>query len=139
MECRGGRGVVGVRMYPDGWRSLAEGWAKAFADGAAKTRRRTLLLTIAWMSGGMLAFLGSVSSLAAGFPSPWVGLTYLAYAASIHAMLRPIGSFPTFTALAYPGPLIAFFVIFAWSAFLRLSGGRVRWKGRSFATARKGR
>ena len=33
----GGRGAVRFRMYPDGLRSLVEGWTKNFAGGAAGT------------------------------------------------------------------------------------------------------
>lgn len=130
MRCLGGRGVVHVRMYPDGFGSLVEGWTKAFASGAAKTEPLTLLLTVAWMTGGMLAFsLWALSPFHSSLSSS-LGWTYAAYAVMIFIMLRAIGRFAVWSAALYPLLLITFFVVFARSAILGRRGGRVRWKGR---------
>jgi len=119
-----GRGVLTFRMYPNGLRELIEGWTKGFASGAGQTPRGALFLLVAWMTGLMLAPLGS---LAAG-NWHWWGAVYLLCAAQVAWFSRQIGAFRWYTALLYPVPLVFFFAIFAWSA--ARSGQRVTWKGR---------
>ncbi|MEM6671413.1 MAG: glycosyltransferase family 2 protein [Planctomycetota bacterium] len=131
MWCGGGRGVVHTRMYPDGLASLIEGWTKAFAAGASKTETGTLVMTVLWMTGGMLAFLLTALSPWISFLSPWFPLTYVAYAVSVYAMLRRIGRFSVWSSALYPLLMVAFFVIFFRSALLRRTGGQVTWKDRS--------
>jgi len=129
MACVGGRGAVHMRMYPDGLRDLVEGWTKAFADGASRTPPLLLILTVAWMTGGMLAFifLGLMPLLAGVcWPLP----VYAIYAAQFHFLLRQVGRFSPLAALLYPLLLLFFFVVFARSAVRRKRGGHVTWKGR---------
>jgi len=135
MRCLGGRGMVHTRMYPDGLASLIEGWTKAFATGASKTQPLTLLLSVAWMTGAMLAFIFSVLSLFDTTLSAGLAVTYLAYAASIYVMLRSIGRFSPWSSALYPLLLFAFLIVFGRSAFLRQSRRQVTWKGRSMDAA----
>ncbi len=128
MACRGGRGVLHVRMYPRGWRSLVDGWTKAFAAGAGKTSPRALLVSIAWLTGGMLALLTAVHP-----PNPWwmAVLPYAAYVLVFHRMLRPLGAFAPWVPILYPIPFVGFFLIFTRSLILQKSRGAVSWKGRA--------
>jgi len=119
-----GRGVLSVRMYPNGLRELIEGWTKGFASGAGQTSRRTLFLVVAWMIGLMLAPLGW---LVTGDWFLW-GAVYLLCAAQVAWFGRLVGSFRSYTALLYPVPLIFFFTVFARS--IMRSGKVVTWKGR---------
>jgi 4,4'-diaponeurosporenoate glycosyltransferase len=119
-----GRGVFSLRMYPDGLRTLIEGWTKGFASGAGQTPGGTLLLIVLWMTGLMLAPLGL---LATGGWLCW-GALYLGCAAQVAWFSRLVGAFRWFTPLVYPVPLTFFFVVFLWSV-LR-SGKTVTWKGR---------
>jgi 4,4'-diaponeurosporenoate glycosyltransferase len=136
--CRGGRGVVQTRMYPDGVSTLVEGWSKAFAAGAAKTAPLTLLLAVAWLSGGMAAVLLAVCSLFVPALPSILWLAYGAYSASLVVMLRQLGSFSLWTSVLYPAPFVAFLLIFARSFFLRQGRGRVTWKGRSVDASHEG-
>ncbi|MEM7396919.1 MAG: glycosyltransferase, partial [Verrucomicrobiota bacterium] len=131
MRCLGGRDTVHFRMYPDGFSSLVEGWTKAFAAGASKTEPMTLMLTVAWMTGGMLAFIFTLLD-------PIYLITYGAYVISFYRMLGPIGRFSIWSCIFYPGLLVAFFIIFGRSALRRRRGDSVTWKGRTIDTAAGG-
>lgn len=135
MRCLGGRGVLRIRMYPDGLSSLIEGWTKAFAAGAAKTDPLILAGIVAWMTGGMLAFI--LTALAPAWPwvSPVHVVGYAAYSLSLFGMVRPIGRFSFWSCLLYPVLLMAFFAIFFRSAYLRKTGQGVTWKGRTIGAS----
>lgn len=119
-----GRGVFAFRMYPNGLRDLIEGWTKGFASGARQTPRGVLLLTVAWMTGLMLAPLGG---LITGDWLPW-GAACLLCSAQVGWLSRQIGAFRWHTALCYLVPLLFFFLLFTWSSMR--SGRQVTWKGR---------
>lgn len=139
MRCLNGRGVVHTRMYPDGFPSLLEGWTKAFAAGASKTGRATLVLSALWMTGGMLA--AGLALLTPLFPAtfgPAGWIPYGAYALSLFILLRRIGRFRWWAALGYPVLFMVFFVIFGRSAKRRSRGGNVTWKGRSMPAVTEG-
>jgi 4,4'-diaponeurosporenoate glycosyltransferase len=139
MRCLGGRGVVHTRMYPEGLASLIEGWTKAFATGAAKTKALTLWLSVAWMTGAVLAAIFTVLALLDLTQPIALALTYPAYALSLYFMLRGIGRFSVWSSILYPLLLATFFIVFARSAFLRQSKRQVTWKGRSMdAVEREG-
>ena len=55
--CNGGRGVLNVRMFPDGFGQLCKGWKKAFADGAAASGAAVLLVSIFWLTSMCTCFL----------------------------------------------------------------------------------
>lgn len=137
MQCLGGRGVVHTRMYPDGLRTLIEGWTKAFAEGAAKTHPMILLLTIVWITGAMTAFVHFAISPFIASATVSSGLVYVAYGVSLFWMLRQIGRFSFWSSLLYPILLVTFFAIFGRSLFLRQTGGRVTWKARSIDVSRR--
>ena len=119
-----GRGVISFRMYPDGLRTLIEGWTKGFASGASQTPRRVLFTVVTWMVGLTLVPLGLL------FTGDWMrwGLMYLACAAQVGFFSRQIGAFHFFMVLLYPVPLIFFFIVFVRSAMR--SGRSASWKGR---------
>lgn len=123
-RCRCGQGVFAVRMYPDGWRSLIEGWAKGFASGAGQTPLPLLVLIIAWLAGLACAPIGLLTQHA---PVPWL-FCYALCAAQTGCLLRRAGTFHGLVAVFYPVFLVFFFAVFARSV-LR-SGGSVTWKGR---------
>ena len=122
-------------MYPGGLGELAEGWGKGFASGAGASSGATVALSVAWVSGGLMAAGTLPLALATG--SAWLtlasALVYLAYAIQVGWLSRRVGSFSWFFALLYPAPLVAFVCIFAYSFYLVRLRRRVTWKGRSFA------
>lgn len=119
-----GNGLVSFRMYPDGFRSLIEGWTKGFASGAAATPPRVMVGIILWLTGLMLAAIAL----------PVAGVSWVACAAYVLAVLqtlifaRRVGSFRGWSAAIYPVWLVFFFVVFSMAK--RRSGRPTTWKGR---------
>src|SRR5579871_4650986 len=54
--CFGGRGVLNVRMFPQGITQLNEGWMKAFAEGAATSAPAVLIVSIIWLTALCTSF-----------------------------------------------------------------------------------
>ena len=126
LRCRGGRGVLAFRMYPQGWREVVDGWTKGFASGAGQTPLPILLLVVAWMFGLMTAPFG----LAIGRqPLLWLA-AYALSVAQVAWLLRRVGTFHWGTALFYPAPLIFYFVVFVRSVRRARNRQTVAWKGR---------
>jgi len=136
MRCYGGKSAFSMRMYPYGLRDLIEGWGKAFARGAAQTPLVTLLMIIAWITGGFTSvvwfviavFTGSRNALALS------GILYLLFALQTLFMLIRIGSFRFYTALLYPIPLLFYLAVFLRSSIFVVLKKKVSWKGRQIQT-----
>lgn len=138
VHARLGGDVVRFRMYPDGARSLVEGWTKNLAGGARLAPLGPTLGAVAWVATGaaittalVAAGLGGdrrATLLAAG--------AYAAFAVQLGPMLRRIGSFRPVTSLAFPIPLVAFLGLFARSLWARSVRRSVRWRGREVAVGR---
>ncbi len=127
--CLGGFGVLNIRMFPDGLAQLCEGWSKAFADGAAASDRRVLMLAILWLTLMCSTFL--LIPLA---PAGWhvaYALLYLCYVLQLVSSTRQIGNYSVVTCILYPLPLVFFFAIFAQSLYRRVFKRKVTWRGRS--------
>lgn len=128
-----GEGVIRFRMYPGGFRDLAEGWTKNFAHGAMRTDPLMLVMTVAWVSAA-IAVLDAIRGWAVHGVTGWViaGLIgYGAYVWQIWWLLRRLGNYGVLTALTYPVSLLVFVAVFVRSLFMTLVMNSVRWKGRS--------
>jgi 4,4'-diaponeurosporenoate glycosyltransferase len=126
--CRGGRGVLSMRMYPKGFGQLCEGWTKGFAQGAAGTSRMVLALSVCWLSSAFLAFVlllvhPEINSLA-------VVVLYCAFAMQLLYLSRRVGTYSVLTSALYPIPLVFYFALFGQAVLRRALGGRVSWRGR---------
>jgi len=134
----GGRGTAAFRMYPHGARTMVEGWSRGLASGAGDAPLAPRMLSSAWITGATTAALLMPSALAwaATGPAQWVPFVagaaglYALYAAQLHWMLRRIGSFGPWTALAFPAPLAFFHFAFFRSLWMTRVRGRVGWSGR---------
>lgn len=139
-----GKGVVRVRMYPDGISQLVRGWSRTLASGALVTRPLTFVMVVAWLSGLISAAWGAgrgLAAVAAGHRREGVCrlAPYAAYALQVEWLLSRTTALGSGTGLAYPAPLVTFLVCFARSSALRAGVGRTRWKGRGVAvTAAEG-
>ena len=93
--CYGGKGIISFRMYPEGWKQLAEGWTKNFATASASTHWIVMLFIILWMCGGFAATAGFLLSLLQ--PNIIIiGLSlliYLSYAWQVTLLARKTGNF----------------------------------------------
>ena len=130
MRCRGGKGVLGIRMYPGGPRELISGWSKAFVSGAAEAPAVITGCTAAWLSGACLSFIMAALFAAGGGSLIWPVL-YSLFALQIWSMLRRTGSFNPLTAAFYPLPLLFYFWVFFRALVRRKRRLPVQWKGRS--------
>lgn len=140
VSCYGGRGTISFRMYPDGFRSLVEGFTKNMAIGASGMRKGFRALIVLWLIGATACVVSAAASLLPPLAifRPLEGIFYSLYAAQMYWMLRRIGSFGPLTALLFPLPLAFFHVVFFRSARLVRGRKTVTWKGRSIATHGKG-
>lgn len=129
----GGRGAVFFRMYPEGLRSMIEGFSKGFAGGAAAISLPMLLMLVAWVTGGASCVRHLVQA-AFGYGGGgmlfWAAM-YAAFSVQIYWMLRRIGNFGPLPCLLFPAPLVFFVVVFLRSVLLRAGLARTFWKGRS--------
>lgn len=138
VTCLAGRETVNFRMYPDGFRQMCEGWSKTFGAGSTGTNPFTTALITAWVLASSAAFFGTVATLLD--PAAFGGLVfapallYAGYAAQIRWMLKRIGAFQAWIAIAYPASLIFLLGIFLRSSVQLLWKGEVRWKGRDITT-----
>lgn len=120
-----GRGILGMRMYPHGWRELTRGWAKGFVRGAQRVSTGTRWLLTGWIGGLTTALLGCCFYAS----SPVVWASYTLCCAQVAWMARQVGRYHLVSAVLYPLPLLFFLGLTAWSA-LR-PGLDVSWKGRA--------
>lgn len=129
----GGAGVIEFRMYPHGPGQLIEGWSKNMASGSASIGLVRLVATVLWVCGAVGSSVELVQwALGTGSAgSLWVGLLWAAYALQFGVMLRQLGNFGVWPAVAYPLPFAAFVVVFFDSLWLTVVRRRVRWRGRT--------
>ncbi|GAB3056863.1 glycosyltransferase [Salinicoccus sesuvii] len=132
VRCMGGKGVISFRMYPEGFKSLVEGWCKSFALGSKSTHLAVMLMTIVWIAGSFITTGALVSSLIAMNPAliTVTGGLYLIYAFQTMRFARRVGNFNRFIFVFHP-VLFSFFAgIFVYSIFRVHVLRSVTWKGR---------
>ena len=131
-----GRGVLNVRLYPEGIGQLIAGWSKSFTTGAKNTPRKVMRLSSMWISGLTMApvfvcvslFTGSTLQLVLS-----IGL-YVLYVVQMFIHLRRIGSFPFWVSISYPIPLIFFIFVFGRAGAQIKKKKSVLWKGRNISS-----
>jgi 4,4'-diaponeurosporenoate glycosyltransferase len=136
-----GFGVLTFRMYPEGLRSMVEGWSKGLASGANDSPLLPRMLTSAWVTGTSTAALMPLVATAwalAGRPAAGAlvaaaAVAYALYAAQVHWMLRRIGGFGGWVAAAFPAPLAFFHFAFFRSLWLTKVRRHATWRGREIA------
>lgn len=138
VHCYGGKETISFRMYPDGLRSLVEGFSKGFGTGANAMSVVSLLMIVGWVFGGVGVTRQLVQSAILGNPVDFLGWFVLdvLYIFQIHWMLFRIGNFGFSTALLFQIPLIFFVIVFTYSILRIFLVRKVRWKGRDVKTAK---
>jgi 4,4'-diaponeurosporenoate glycosyltransferase len=121
-----GRGLLSIRMFPEGLSQLIASWSKAFAKGSAKVHPFVFTVTIVWISLGMAAFLALILA-----PSWTTCLFYSLYVLQLAFVLGRVGNFSIASASLYPIPLLFYLGIFFRSLFHRPQD--LQWKGRPLA------
>lgn len=130
--CYGGKGIISLRMYPEGWKQLIEGWTKNFATASESTHWIVMLFINLWMCGGLVATAGLILS----FYEPSIlvigisFLFYLSYGWQTALLARKTGDFDVWIFLFYPLLLVFFAGVFVYSLYRTKIVRSVTWKGR---------
>lgn len=129
----GGGDAVSMRMYPEGFRQMVEGFTKNLATGAGAIRWSTTGLVVVWLSLLVQAAVAPVLALTAGDGVFAAAALYLLVAAQYWWMSRRLGRFGPLVALAFPLSVALFLIVFARS-MLSTARGSVSWRGRRVPT-----
>jgi 4,4'-diaponeurosporenoate glycosyltransferase len=130
--CLGGKGIISLRMYPEGLRSLIEGWCKSFAVGSKSTHPVVMLMVIIWISGSFITVGALISSIIAWDPAAimFSGALYIFYTLQTAWFARRVGNFRWAVFPFYPVLFLFFAGIYLYS-FIRVNVFHsVKWKGR---------
>ncbi|WP_255763950.1 glycosyltransferase [Jeotgalibaca sp. MA1X17-3] len=130
--CLGGKDTLSFRMYPEGFKTLIEGWCKSFAMGAKATHPIVMLLVITWISGSFISVGELITSVNSGSLVAIIfsSILYLLYAIQTGIFARRCGNFKWIIFLFYPFLFLFFAGIFLYSLFCVYVLGTVTWKGR---------
>lgn len=134
-----GNETVYFRMYPNGMRSLVQGFTKNIASGAAKTPALLFVLVFLWMSSlfsvplQLIKFGVSMNLFA-------VGAYFILYVVWVFVLLyltKRIGRFQLWAVLFFPVLLVVLLYVVLVSTFKKVFGLNVMWKGRAMGTGEK--
>lgn len=135
VETLAGGSAVSFRMYPGGVQQLIDGWTKNLAGGPRLVSAVPMLGAVAFLVASIVVASDLVQALAAaatGDGLRWLPVAMWALvAAEAHLLLRRIGRFSWWAALAFPVLLAGFVAVFARSAFHRTVRRSVSWHDRS--------
>jgi 4,4'-diaponeurosporenoate glycosyltransferase len=123
-----GRGILHMRMFPEGFGQMTESWSKAFVQGAKDSSPVVVALSILWISA-----LWSCTMLLAGprnYGRTALAAIYLVLGLQLYWQARQIGAYRLATCLLYPIPLAYYCLVFGRSIARRAIGRRSSWKGR---------
>jgi 4,4'-diaponeurosporenoate glycosyltransferase len=134
VTCHLGGQALWFRMYPQGLRSLLQGWTKNIAVGAGRAPAAFSALAVVWVAAAATAAASLVSGAvgwASGGTAPILDLAaWLLMAAQLAWMLRVIGRFRWWTSALYVLPLLGFIVVFLRSAVMAARRSPAVWRGR---------
>lgn len=121
------------QMYPDGFKSLTEGWVKNIAYGAAKTPPKVFASLFCWYASMSMVAWGTLHGLFAGSQSDLstYGFFYLLWLGILFFEATRVGRFSPLCILLFPLVLLYTLLVFIVSLFKKIFGLRVRWKGRT--------
>ena len=133
LTCYLGRGVITMRMFPEGFSQLWHSWKKGFSAGATKAAPRALILSSIWISGGMLITGTTITALLKGQPLAQVATltTYIIYVIQCYCTFRKTGSFSPLNAIFFPVSLLFYQILFFSSIISKKLGQSTQWKGRN--------
>jgi 4,4'-diaponeurosporenoate glycosyltransferase len=131
VETLAGERSVRFRMYPDGPRSMVQGWTKNFVTGAGSTAPLRLGGIVVWVTA-LGASLGVLfDGLSGDLPLLLFPAVYACFVGQLTWMFRRTGSFGVPTALVYPLLMAFFALVFARSAWRTYVRRSVTWRGRA--------
>lgn len=130
---------VSFRMYADGLHSLLQGWIKNMATGAAKTPFLVFMMVYLWIASLLSVPLHIVIFI---ILMNWIWLVvysiiYIIWVCLLAVLTRRIGKFHVWGVILYPILMLVMLGVILVSAFKKLFGLKVTWKGRSIRTEEK--
>ena len=133
-SCYLGKGLIHMRMFPNGIGELWSSWKKGFTSGAAHTAPRALLLSSLWISGMMLTIVCLILSFTSYVSNLFIlitALAYLIYACQSLRVFKLAGTFSAWNALFFPLSLLFYQTLFFSALIDKKRGKTTNWKGRA--------
>jgi 4,4'-diaponeurosporenoate glycosyltransferase len=129
--------LISFRMYPDGLKSLSQGFIKNMAQGSVGLGFWPFVLLFAWFSGlAAAAWELPFAFLAWPFtqvaPSLYQYLLTIGFGIQFFIMTRRLGNFGL-SIIWYPLQ-VAFFLIIFFTSVFKTANGTVIWKGRAVSS-----
>lgn len=129
-----GKGLVSMRMFPEGVSQLISSWLKGGTSGAEQTSSRALLYSSIWLSGLMFTLISLcllLSPLADPTYQITTSLAYLLGVIQSFYAFRLSGNFSILNALFFPVTLVFYQGLFFNSLIRKKKGIKPKWKGRT--------
>ncbi len=126
--CLGGRGTLHMRMFPEGPGQMADGWTKAFVQGAASSDGFVLASSVVWISALWCTALLLILPFDYGHLG--VAIVYLLLGLQLVWMTGQLGDYHFLTCMLYPVPLAYYCAVFSRSAARRALRRTTIWRGR---------
>lgn len=128
----GGKGIINLRMYGEGFGYLVEGWTKNLGTASQSTHGFIMLLINLWICGSFVAlglpFLALVNGISMFL---FIGIiVYLLYAVHVALLASRAGDFPKWIFVFFPILFLFFTLIFIYSLYRTRIVKSVMWKGR---------
>ena len=133
-SCYLGKGLIHMRMFPNGIGELWSSWKKGFTSGAAHTAPRALMLSSLWISGMMLTIVCLILSFTSYASNLFIlitALAYLIYACQSLRVFKLAGTFSAWNALFFPLSLLFYQTLFFSALIDKKRGKTTNWKGRA--------
>ncbi|MER2262207.1 MAG: glycosyltransferase [Psychrobacillus sp.] len=130
--CVSGKGVLQFQMYPEGMKSLIEGWTKNFGTASQSTHPLVMTLISTWISGSFLPIVLLLLAFYIG-SVPWITIAFICYVIfmiQFYLTARRTGNFQFYVFIVYPLLFLFFIGIFFWSLVRTKVFRTVTWKGR---------
>jgi 4,4'-diaponeurosporenoate glycosyltransferase len=124
--------LISFRMYPNGLKSLIEGWTKNFSKGAASINPFTLLAFIVWVAYLTVLPIVITASIINQKTVILIILCiiYLLTVLSLVRISKAIGSYPLACHVFYPVLIVLFHLLFIYSVLSIYIFKSTKWKGR---------
>lgn len=128
-----GNPEVSFRMYGGGLKSLLEGWIKNIATGATKTPLPLFVMVFLWITSLLSVPVQIIKYAIQGRESLLIlyAVLYVVWVFILLFLTRRIGHFKVLASVFYPVLMIVLTGVFSVSAYKKLFGREVTWKGRS--------
>lgn len=133
VRCYSGKETISFQMYPEGMKTLVEGWTKSFGTAAQSTHPVVTLVISSWISGSFFSVFALIGALNTSYFSLLLStsLFCILYLMQFYWLARRVGNFKLYALVLYPIQFLFFIGLFVWSLILTKVFHRVKWRGRN--------